>query len=387
MNRARIFQITFACILFAIPIRIVYQSYAPEEQFLGLIKFGQVYEDGALPEIKILKKLPSNGSGYDGQFYAQLALRPTLDDPALEGAIGRVSYRGRRMGLPWLAFLLGGGQPFWVLQIYALLNLVFFALLLGLLWKAIGFNSVKNCLLAISMLWTSGTLVSVARALTDLPATAVGVIAIMATRRWWCSAALLSASAIIKDTSALSFAAIPLLQKSKLTDFRRIVAAGFIVCIPLALWILVLISKFPIKGSTGSGNFDLPLAGLTTKVTEELQEISAIQFNVSNMTISSHWFELLCPLTLAIQAIYLFSKPRISSQYWRFGIGFGVLVFFLGSAVWAEQNAYTRVCLPLTFSFNLLIHQFESGKAFYIWFLIGNLGMCWSMHRILGEIF
>ncbi|MDB4731720.1 hypothetical protein OAF98_00450 [Planctomicrobium sp.] len=380
-------QILFVCFLVAIPLRIVKEHYSADDKFLGLIYFGDEFEEDSLPEVKEIDPARSSPHGYDGQFYAQIALRPTLSDPALIEAVDNIGYRAQRIGLPWLAYLLGAGQPNWVLQIYALLNFVFYFLLLGVLWKQIGFHNYRDCLLAFSLLLTTGTLVCLSRALTDFPATSIGVMAMLVTSRWWLAAMLLSGAAMIKDSSILSFAAIPLQRDSIKGDLKRLIPAGVIVCLPITLWALSLSLRLPAKNMSDSGIFGFPLLGIGTKILKEFQSLPAFDFDLPLEPQIAIWAELICPMTLLVQAAYMICKPKLNSQFWRFGIGFAILLFFLGESVWEEHNAYTRVCLPLTFAFNLLIHKFEKGKLHFVWFISGNLGMFSLLFLILGQVF
>lgn len=387
ITQKALLQIIFVCVLIAIPLRIVKNHYSAEDKFLGLIYFGEKFEEHSLPEVKKIDPARSSPYGYDGQFYAQIALRPTLQDPALVDAVDNIGYRAQRIGLPWLAYLLGAGQTFWVLQIYALLNIVFYLSLVGVLWKKIGFNNYRDCLLATSLLLTTGTLVCLSRALTDFPATSIGVMAMLVTSRWWWAAMFLSGASMIKDSSILSFAAIPLKRDSIPGDLKRLIAAGFIVCLPITLWVLSLSLRLPPKDLSDVGILGAPLLGLAAKIFTELQSLPALNFGLSVEAQIANWVELLCPLTLLVQAAYMICKPKLNSQFWRFGIGFAVLLLFLGEAVWEGHNAYTRVCLPLTFAFNLLIHEFEKGKSHLAWFIAGNLGMFSLLFIILRQVF
>mgnify|MGYP000594290207 CR=1 FL=1 len=64
-----------------------------------------------------------------------LALYPTLDNPELEKAIDNLPYRAKRILLSWTAWLLGGGQPFWIVHLYPLLNVACWLILAWLLWR------------------------------------------------------------------------------------------------------------------------------------------------------------------------------------------------------------------------------------------------------------
>ena len=55
---------------------------------------------------------------------AQLALEPLLRDPAIDRALDLPPYRARRILFSWTAWALGLGRPQWILQAYALQNLL-----------------------------------------------------------------------------------------------------------------------------------------------------------------------------------------------------------------------------------------------------------------------
>ena len=51
--------------------------------------------------------------------------------------------------------------------------------------------------------------------------------------------------------------------------------------------------------------------------------------------------------------------------------------------MWVSQYGFCRVLLPLTASFNLLVHLHEQGRGHARWFLAGNVGMIWIILRVL----
>ncbi len=365
-------------ILLVPPATLLIQQCGRTGGLIGLIRFGEQFHGSALPEIQDIAPSPISKHGYDAQFYVPMALRPSLLDS--QGNPVADTYRARRIGLPALAFFLGAGQPSWILHLYVMLNIGFWLILLAALCRLTGFRRLRDLFLACALLWSTGTLVSLSRTLTDLPATVLGTVAILFFHsRPILSAVMLSASGLVKETSILSFAAIPWDGSFRLQSLRKLILPGLICCLPLAVWLLFVQLRIGNGLAAGTANFDLPFFGVAQKIYASLQELIA-QGSGRN---AWRLFELLCPVSLLIQMVYLFVKPRLSSCVWRFGIGFAVLLILLGASVWAEQNAYPRVLLPLTFSFNLLIHKHESGVRLALWYLLGNGGMCWMLFRAL----
>ncbi len=366
--------IVLSVLLFAMPVGIIFKHYTAARSFLTLIYFGQNFQHSALPEVKKISPVAMTPVGYDGQFYAQLALRPGLRGPELARALDNPPYRSMRIGMPVLAFCLGLGKPAWILNIYALLNFFFWVALLAAIARIVGFSRPKDVLLAFALLWSTGTLTSVARSLTDLPATVLGVFALFSDEHFVMAALLLGASGLIKETSALSFTAIPLGDGEKRFDIKRLLVSSLILFLPVTSWFIYTHIRFQPGPVAGCGNFASPFSGLALKLWDGLQGLST-GFHSSPSKLLESISELVAPLSLLVQAIYLVTKPRFQSKIWRFGIGFALLIFVLGKSVWAEQFAYCRVLLPLTFSFNLLIHEHEENSRFLAWYLAGNVGM------------
>lgn len=365
-------------ILLVPPVKLLFRLCARSGGVVGLICFGEQCQSSVLPEIKKLAPAPVSPLGYDGQFYAPMALYPSLRDS--EGNPVADTYRAQRIGLPVLAFCLGAGQPLWVLHVYALLNAGFWLILLATIFRYTGFHRPRDLFLACALLWSTGTLVSLSRALTDFPAVALGTLAVLCFRsRPLISAVLLSASGLVKETSALCFAAIPWDGSFRIRSLKKLIVPGLILCLPLLLWTAYVHVRIADATAARYENFDFPFFGIVQKIFGSLQELIA-QGPARN---GRRLFELLCPLSLLVQMLYLVMKPRWRSELWRFGIGFIALLALLGGDVWTEQNGYPRILLPLTFSFNLLIHRYESGWWLGLWYLLGNGGLCWMLFTAL----
>ena len=94
----------------------------------GFTAFFQL--DGSNDDLKIsaFREFPvyvhRGTGGYDGLYYAQIAQDPTLRNPELPRAMDNFAYRARRILPPALAWLAGLGRPAWVIEAYALLNVV-----------------------------------------------------------------------------------------------------------------------------------------------------------------------------------------------------------------------------------------------------------------------
>ena len=145
--------IAAAVVLCLPPFLALRRARDPSSGFLGLALFGKHFETTRLEAVNRAAPPTATEIGYDGQFYAQVALDPSLGDPALPRALDNAAYRARRIGLPVLAWAAGLGRPAWVLQAYVLLNAVFWVLLLATLALAVGLRTPRGVLLAVALLW------------------------------------------------------------------------------------------------------------------------------------------------------------------------------------------------------------------------------------------
>lgn len=157
----------------------------------------------------------------------------------------------------------------------------------------------------------------------------------------------------------------------------RVILSGVLLLAPLLLW-LTYVQVMMGSGGAGIGNFSWPVWGVFQKLDEVVRTLVYVPA-VSPIKFAHNVFEVLCPLSLYVQAVYLLKHPRLRVPAWRLGIGFAALLLVLGPSAWADQNAYSRVLLLLTMAFNLLIHQHEQGRLYLIWYAAGNAGMAWML--------
>jgi hypothetical protein len=242
---------------------LLLSKFNPQTGFTSLIRFGEKWEERRLSVLQPLTvfTVPAS-SGYDGQFYAQVAMDPLLRNSELPTALDAPSYRARRILAPATAAAAGLGNPWWTLQVYALLNACCWLALGWLLFRQLE----RSCSHAFAR-WTGcmfslGVLDSVRQSLVDLPALFLLVLATTAytkaqnTR----STLWLALSNLTKETSLLGNCA--LLADISLRPFpwRRTALALLTAALPIALWSLYVGQRFTAApGSEGLGNFTWPL--------------------------------------------------------------------------------------------------------------------------------
>jgi hypothetical protein len=361
----------FAAVYGALLIGFVVEigrSCDPQTGFSSLIEFGDRFAGSRLPQ---LREVPlytyAQSSGYDGQFYAQLAVAKNPFDPALARALDSPGYRTRRILFPALVHLLGLGRPAWIIQVYALSNLLCLLILAALLagwWFPP--TDLHNLLRWGGTLFGSGMALSVTRSLTDGPALlaiAVGAHLVEKNRRGL-GAVVLAAAGLVRETSVLCAAAFAPTTRDR-RDWARAALAGVICVAPTLLWAALLSHRY--GGAAGIHNFDLPFVSVGAKLIEVYRRWRLVGFDFYART------ELLAVVALATQAGFVLLRPRIELVWWRIGAAFAALWIFLGWAVWEGAfSSATRALLPLTLAFNVLAPRTRRGLVLL---LAGNMSV------------
>lgn len=385
-KRLVVLQLAIFLVLLLPIIGVLATRYIPNKGFTDLMMFGTLFEETRLPEINQFDPPTFREWGNDGQLYVQLALDPFLTrSEELEDAIPRPLYRARRIGLPLIAYVFGLGNPLLIIHAYSVLNVAFWLLLLVLLWKKVGLFSFRSALLFFSLLWSAGTITSVSRAVPDLPAFVMVLTAIWIDSYSFLPAVIFSYAILIKETSILGILGVVLKNNNKVINKASNLV---IILAPILIWIIF--SNLRLNGNqTGTQVLALPLKSYGEKVILSFEKL------IKALSNPAPWpsyrlfcfFDFISPISLLLQTIYFFLYPRLKSIEWKTGIGFAALFFFLGDSVWADLYAYSRVLIPLTFCFNILIYTYEKGKLFTLWFILGNIGMLWGIIEILYNVF
>ena len=371
------YSIIAILVLSLVPLSFLIEGYSAEGGILSLIRFGAFFEGRQLDEVKAVDPpLANTPEGYDGQFYAQIAIDPSLQHPQLSNAVDNLAWRGKRIGTSFLAYCLGLGNPEWVLYAYALLNFLCWGLLLLGIYHVFGFKEPRTFLLAFALLCCTGTLLSLQRALIDLPALLIAFAALFAPLKAWKKGLLLGLAGLFKETALIS--APFLFSRASLQQPLRLLKHMALLMLPFFIWwAYIQLFVDSDKALRSAQLFDIPLLGISTKVvtaigglTKQVSSHGIFHFSIINLG-----FELLAPLALLAQAIFFIKKPLWDDPVWRWGIGFALLMLLLGPRIWEEQAAYCRILLPLTAGFNLLLFQQLKGKKYYIWYALANVGM------------
>lgn len=342
--------------------------YHPDTGFTALIGFpaGHDYEAPAMRGVPHFD-YPAWAS-YDGQFYAQRALDPLCRDPLVDRAMDLAPFRARRILFSWTAYALGLGRPVWIIEVYALQNVVCWLLLAWLLARWIPPTSGRGLALWTACLFSHGVLWSVRFALLDLPSLLLTICAVWAVERGrpLLSAAIVGMAGLARETNLLVVAAQRLPRDRR--TWMRLAAAVTIAAIPLLLWEDYLRSIYRSTIFAGADQFMTPGAALTTSWTHALSAVRA-QGLFSGDGLA---FGLLS--SLVAQGVYVLVRREYASAWWRVAVPYVVLMLLFGTVLAdPHTGAITRVLLPLTVGFNVLLASESRPARFWPWFTAGNL--------------
>ena len=346
----------------------VARFYHPGTGFTALIGFpaGHDHEAPAMREVPHFD-YPAWAS-YDGQFYAQRALDPLCRDPLVDRAMDLAPFRARRILFSWTAYALGLGRPAWIIAIYAVQNVVCWLVLACLLARWIPPTSGRGLALWTACLFSHGVLWSVRFALLDAPSLVLTVCAVWAVERGrpLLSAAIVGIAGLARETNLLVLAAQPFPTDRR--TWMRLMAAITIAAVPLLLWEDYLRSIYRSTIFAGADQFMTPGVALTASGSQALSAVRA------GGLFSADGLAFLLLASLVVQAVYVIVRREYASAWWRVAVPYVVLMLLL-DRVLADPNtgAITRVMLPLTVGFNVLLATESRPSRFWPWFAAGNL--------------
>jgi hypothetical protein len=356
---------------------LVLAKFSLQSGFTSLIRFGDTWQNRRHTALQGLPIATVSGSnGYDGQFYATLAVDPLLRGDELRTTLDAPVYRARRILAPAIAAALGLGHPWWILQSYALLNVFCWFVLAWLLRRKIAgpdwvaFARWAGCMFGM------GVLDSVRQSLVDLPALLLLALAVEAHDRSRSTRSVLWATLgnMTKETTLLGVAALHAGGLNRATWPRKL-AAVTLSSLPLVAWSIYAQQKLGNAGDgSGLGNLSWPLAGLLTQLKYSLREMY-----YGNLD-ARFSFSIAAMIGLSVQIWTLWQNRSHESPWWRIGAVYALLFFFLSFWVWSGYWAVCRAVLPMPIAFNLLL---PANRQFWLLWIVGNLTMLHAVWRFL----
>lgn len=341
--------------------------YDPRFGYTGLIQFATTAEE-ELPAVREVPHPRFTGSGgYDGQFYAQLAVDPLLRDPAIDRALDNPPYRGRRILFSWTAWAAGLGRADWILQAYAVQNAAAWLLLAWLLAHWLPPVDLRNFAAWFGCLFGHGLLISSRLALIDGPSLLLIAAAVRAVqaRRAWLGAAMLGLAGLARETNLLAAGMLWPVRDWGWRTLAGVAARGLLAILPLALWMDYLRSIYRSAVLAGDGHIVAPFGAYLRAWDVAVGMVQRDGWG------SPARFNLLIVIALGVQLGWIVWQRRWADAWWRVGLAFGALMVSVHWVVWeGYPGAITRVVLPMTVAFNLLLPR---DRWFWPLAIAGNL--------------
>jgi len=307
-------------------------------------------------------------ASYDGQFYAQRALDPLVRDPAVDRAMDLAPYRARRILFCWTAYLAGLGRPAWILEAYALQNVVCWLLLAVLLTRWCDVSTSRGLAAWTAIMFSKGLLWSVRFALLDGPSLLLIALAVLAVEkgRPLLSAAIGGIAALGRETNVLVLLAQPIPRCRR--DWARIGAAGMLVIGPTFVWLDYLRSIYRSTLLLGTDQMLLPGTAFAHVITRTLHGVA------SDGLWSGSGLDMSVLVSVVAQAAAIAWRHEWRCPWWRVALGYVLLALVMDRVLWdPHTGALMRVLLPLTVGFNVQLLRERRAIRFWPWFLAGNL--------------
>lgn len=354
--------------LCAVFLRSVARFYHPGFGFTALIGFaeGQPNEAPALRAVPHIVRAPS--TSYDGQFYAQRALDPLARDPAVDRAMDLAPYRARRILFSWTAYLAGLGRPAWILEAYALQNVVCWFLLALLLTRWCDVGTPRGLATWTACLFSHGLLWSVRFALLDGPSLVLIALSVIAIEkgRPILSAAIAGIAALGRETNVLAAFSQPIPRTAR--EWGRTALAAVVVVLPILVWTDYLWSIYRSTLLTDTDQLVLPATAFAFVFARSVKAVAA------DGVLSGAGLNLLTIIAIVMQAAFIVFRRDWIRPWWRVAAGYAMLALMLNRVLWDPHTAaLTRVLLPLTVGFNLQLTREPRPSRFWPWFIAGNL--------------
>lgn len=338
----------------------------------ALIQFDTTFEARSNPVLRSIPHHVRHPTGFDGQFYAQVALDPLLRDPATKNALDVPAYRARRILMPAMAYAAGAGQPSWIIFAYPLVDLGFWLLLLWLLLKCLRPANAfqRGCITAV--LFSAGLLDTVRLALPDLPATVLMLAPYFVTMTGGGVVIALACACLCRETSVLGVAAYFGRRAPSDQTFAARAILAVLAVLPLAGWMAYVHSRFGTDTLTG-GNLAVPFTAaahtLTTSAMRFANELSPGALGAVAIVVGLH-----------LQAAYLWLNRNWTDPFWRLGVLFTLVLVVLGPKVWEAPLAACRDVLPMTIAFNvLLLRRAQPSWQLFVW---GNACSLYGLFKV-----
>jgi hypothetical protein len=342
------------------------QSYHPPYGFTSLIEFTQSSHESEIPAVRDTPHFDHPPpSGYDGQFYAQMAVDPLLRDPAIDIALDNPPYRARRILFSWTAYALGLGRPAWILQAYALQNVAAWLALAWILTRWIRPEDARGFALWMGCMMAHGLLMSVQFALPDGAGLLLIAFAVIAVEdgRPLVAALVLGLAGLARETNLLAAGVLARVERRRVRSWLLVGGCLLLCALPLALWIDYLRSIYRSRVLDSADNITLPFWGLWWKSKIVARELA----HHPKLWSFGNAASLLAFVAQGVWVTWAWLVRRDRSPWTLVAVAFFALGLVGHPVVWnGNPGAFTRVCLPMTIGANVLLARWPEAPVWLI---------------------
>jgi hypothetical protein len=229
-------------------------------------------------------------------------------------------------------------------------------------------TSGRGLALWSACLFSHGLLWSVRFSLLDGPSLLLVACAVRAAEagRPLLSAAIAGVAGLGRETNVIAGLAQPVPRDVR--SWARLVVAAALVVLPLLVWMDYLWSIYRSTIFAGANQFVAPLGGLWEAWRRAIAETS------EQGLVSGGGLSLCLLLPLAVQVVYLAVRREWTQPWWRVAAGYALLLLVLDRTLANPvTGAITRVMLPMTLGFNVLLAFEPRASRFWPWYIAGNL--------------
>ena len=181
---------------------------------------------------------------------------------------------------------------------------------------------------------------------------------------------------VARETNLLGIVTLP--WPAGWRGWLRTAGAALVVILPALIWQDYLWSIYR-AGSAAAG-----VDHITPPFLAWLKKWSASVQAVGQPGLFTHAGPTLLVVTaLSVQATYLAWRRAWREPWWRLATAYAILMVVVDYVVWSGYpGAITRVILPMTFGFNVLLAA--EGRGFWPWFVPGNLHLVSGVSGLSG---
>jgi hypothetical protein len=339
-------------LLVAALLLTVAQYYHPQHGFTRFITFPAAAHGSEIAAVRESPHHDDSSGGYDGQFYAQLAVDPLLRHPSIDGALDLPPYRARRILMSWMAYAAGFGKPAWILQAYSLMNVGAWLLLAWVLTKFIPPTTGRGFALWAASLTSHGILSSIRLALPDGVSALLIALAVLAISRGRvvAGAVVLGAAGLARETNLLASLSFARFLRSNARSIVLVGACLLLCAIPLLLWLDYLRAIYRSTMMIHDGHITIPFWGIGWK----LKSIWLGAFDTATPELTASIAAVIAWAARTFWTVRLLAGPDRRAPWTMVAAAYVVMSLTMHPVVWeGSPGAFTRVLLPLALATNV----------------------------------